>query len=82
MCVCVCVCVNMCVCANVDRPCAEVLVVGATGYIGKYVTRELCSQGYDVTAFVREKSGIGGDPTPYKPRIQLTHSLKPAWLWF
>lgn len=41
-------------------PCEQVLVVGATGYIGKYVVRELCAQGYDVTAFVREKSGIGG----------------------
>ena len=38
----------------------RVLVVGATGYIGKFVTRELCARGYDVTAFTREKSGIGG----------------------
>ena len=38
----------------------KVLVVGGTGYIGKFVVRELCAQGYDVTAFVREKSGIGG----------------------
>lgn len=38
----------------------RVLVVGATGYIGKYVTRELCARGYDVTAFTREQSGIGG----------------------
>ncbi|CEG01792.1 NAD(P)-binding domain [Ostreococcus tauri] len=38
----------------------KVLVVGATGYIGKFVTRELCARGYDVTAFTREKSGIGG----------------------
>ena len=36
------------------------LVVGGTGYIGKFVVRELCAQGYDVTALVREKSGIGG----------------------
>jgi len=38
----------------------KVLVVGGTGYIGKFVVRELCAQGYDVTALVREKSGIGG----------------------
>ena len=38
----------------------KVLVVGGTGYIGKFVVRELCAQGYDVTAFVRPKSGIGG----------------------
>ena len=38
----------------------KVLVVGATGYIGKFVTRELCARGYDVPAFTREKSGIGG----------------------
>mmetsp|Transcript_3945 Transcript_3945/g.6163 ORF Transcript_3945/g.6163 Transcript_3945/m.6163 type:complete len:390 (+) Transcript_3945:50-1219(+) len=43
-----------------DNKATKVLVVGATGYIGKYVTNELCAQGYDVTAFVREKSGIGG----------------------
>ena len=30
----------------------KVLVVGGTGYIGKFVVRELCAQGYDVTAFV------------------------------
>ena len=38
----------------------KVLVVGGTGYIGKFVVRELCARGYDVTALVREKSGIGG----------------------
>ena len=41
----------------------KVLVVGATGYIGKFVTNELCSQGYDVTAYVRPRSGIGGKNT-------------------
>ena len=43
-----------------DNASVKVLVVGGTGYIGKLVVRELCAQGYDVTAFVREKSGIGG----------------------
>ena len=41
----------------------KVLVVGATGYIGKFVTNELCTQGYDVTVYVRPKSGIGGKST-------------------
>jgi divinyl chlorophyllide a 8-vinyl-reductase len=34
--------------------------VGPTGYIGKFVTRELVARGYDVVAFAREKSGIKG----------------------
>lgn len=38
----------------------RVLVVGATGYIGKYVVKELVKRGYNVVAFSREKSGIGG----------------------
>ena len=44
------------------RPPADVrvLVVGATGYIGKYVVKELVKRGYQVVAFARERSGIGG----------------------
>ncbi|GAB5370577.1 hypothetical protein AAMO2058_001505000, partial [Amorphochlora amoebiformis] len=38
----------------------RVTVVGGTGYIGKFVVKELAERGYDVTAIVREKSGIGG----------------------
>ena len=38
----------------------RVLVAGSTGYIGKYVTKELINRGYDVVAFAREKSGVGG----------------------
>ena len=38
----------------------RVLVVGATGYIGKFVVKELIKRGYDVVAFAREKSGVGG----------------------
>lgn len=38
----------------------RVLVVGATGYIGKFVVKELIKRGYNVVAFAREKSGIGG----------------------
>ena len=38
----------------------RVLVAGSTGYIGKYVTKELIQRGYNVVAFAREKSGVGG----------------------
>jgi divinyl chlorophyllide a 8-vinyl-reductase len=38
----------------------RVLVVGCTGYIGKYVTKELASRGYNVVAFTREQAGIKG----------------------
>ena len=38
----------------------RVLVAGSTGYIGKYVTKELINRGYNVVAFAREKSGVGG----------------------
>ncbi|EKX36860.1 8-vinyl reductase [Guillardia theta CCMP2712] len=38
----------------------RVLVAGCTGYIGRYVTKELISRGYKVVAFSREKSGVGG----------------------
>ncbi|GMH35648.1 hypothetical protein BSKO_03516 [Bryopsis sp. KO-2023] len=38
----------------------KALVVGSTGYIGKFVVKELVNRGYDVTAFAREKSGVKG----------------------
>jgi len=38
----------------------RVLVVGSTGYIGKFVVKELVKRGYNVVAFAREKSGVGG----------------------
>jgi len=37
-----------------------VLVVGATGYIGRFVTKEMISRGYKVIAMSREASGVGG----------------------
>ncbi len=36
------------------------MVVGPTGYIGKFVTRELVARGYRVVALAREKAGIKG----------------------
>lgn len=38
----------------------RVLVAGSTGYIGRYVTKELIARGYDVIATARAQSGIGG----------------------
>ncbi|KAL9237111.1 hypothetical protein vseg_011699 [Gypsophila vaccaria] len=38
----------------------NVLVVGSTGYIGKFVVKELVKRGYNVIAVAREKSGIRG----------------------
>ncbi len=38
----------------------RVLVVGCTGYIGKFVTKELAKRGYNVVAFTREQAGIKG----------------------
>ncbi|MDO6447022.1 SDR family oxidoreductase [Colwellia sp. 1_MG-2023] len=38
----------------------NVTVVGATGYLGKYVVRELISQGYNTTALVRSFNKING----------------------
>jgi divinyl chlorophyllide a 8-vinyl-reductase len=32
----------------------------SSGYIGRFVTKELIQRGYNVVAFSREKSGIGG----------------------
>lgn len=38
----------------------NVLVVGSTGYIGKFVVKELVSRGFNVIAIARERSGTGG----------------------
>lgn len=38
----------------------NVMIVGATGYIGKFVVKEMVKRGYNVIAIAREKSGIGG----------------------
>ena len=34
------------------------LVAGPTGYIGRFVTKELIDRGFNVTAISREKAGI------------------------
>ncbi|XP_058208577.1 divinyl chlorophyllide a 8-vinyl-reductase, chloroplastic [Rhododendron vialii] len=38
----------------------NVLVVGSTGYIGKFVVKELVNRGFNVIAVARERSGIKG----------------------
>ncbi|XP_058758308.1 divinyl chlorophyllide a 8-vinyl-reductase, chloroplastic-like [Vicia villosa] len=38
----------------------NVLVVGSTGYIGKFVVKELVKRGFNVTSIAREKSGTKG----------------------
>uniref|UniRef100_A0A7N0UQ12 Divinyl chlorophyllide a 8-vinyl-reductase, chloroplastic n=1 Tax=Kalanchoe fedtschenkoi TaxID=63787 RepID=A0A7N0UQ12_KALFE len=38
----------------------NILVVGSTGYIGKFVVKELVKRGYNVIAVARERSGIRG----------------------
>ena len=36
----------------------RVLIAGATGYLGKYITEELISQRYDTRAIVRNKKKL------------------------
>lgn len=38
----------------------NVLMVGSTGYIGKFVVKELVNRGFNVIAIARERSGIRG----------------------
>ena len=41
----------------------SVVVFGATGYIGKKVTKEMINMGFNVVAVARERSGISGGQT-------------------
>ena len=55
------------------KPAADinVLVVGPTGYIGRFVTKEMAARGFNVTALARSKSGIGGAKTEDETRTDL-----------
>ncbi|CAK0872710.1 unnamed protein product, partial [Prorocentrum cordatum] len=46
---------------GLEGPKMNVVVFGATGYIGRAVVQELAARGHEVVAFAREKSGIGGE---------------------
>jgi len=48
---------------GLEGPKMSIVVFGATGYIGRAVVSELMARGHAVTAFTREKSGIGGEDT-------------------
>jgi divinyl chlorophyllide a 8-vinyl-reductase len=52
----------------------RVFVVGATGYIGKFVVRELVSRGYEVVSFARERSGVDTMTKADETRSQLKGS--------
>uniref|UniRef100_A0A6V3P3W4 Divinyl chlorophyllide a 8-vinyl-reductase, chloroplastic n=1 Tax=Lotharella globosa TaxID=91324 RepID=A0A6V3P3W4_9EUKA len=54
----------------------RVTVVGGTGYIGKFVVKELANRGYDVTAIVRGSSGIGGKSSVSDVQKDLPESVK------
>ncbi|KAE9599009.1 hypothetical protein Lal_00043928 [Lupinus albus] len=49
----------------------NVLVVGATGYIGKFVVKELVKRGFNVIAIARERSGIKGSSDKNETLSQL-----------
>ena len=52
----------------------RIFVVGATGYIGKFVVRELVARGYEVVSFARERSGVGASKTAEQTRQELDGS--------
>ncbi len=49
-------------------------MVGATGYIGKFVVRELVARGYQVVSFARQRSGVGASTTAERTREELEGS--------
>lgn len=60
--------------SSTDQQPKRVFVAGATGYIGKFVTRELVARGYDVVSFARERAGIDGSNTAGQTCSQLQGS--------
>jgi divinyl chlorophyllide a 8-vinyl-reductase len=52
----------------------RIFVAGATGYIGKFVTRELVARKHDVVSFARMRSGIDGATSDVLTRSQLEGS--------
>ncbi|KAK9139437.1 hypothetical protein Scep_009118 [Stephania cephalantha] len=56
----------------------NVLVVGSTGYIGKFVVKELVKRGFNVIAIAREQSGIRGKDS----KEETLKQLRGASVWF
>ncbi|NTV20091.1 MAG: NAD(P)-dependent oxidoreductase [Chlorobium limicola] len=52
----------------------RIFIAGATGYIGKFVTREIVARKYEVVSFARERSGIDGATSAAQTRRQLEGS--------
>jgi uncharacterized protein YbjT (DUF2867 family) len=50
----------------------KVLVAGATGYLGKYILRELKKQGYNTTAIARDPSRLNGFTVDKVLRTEVT----------
>lgn len=59
---------------NTVRQQKRIFVAGATGYIGKFVVRELVSRGYEVVSFARERSGVNASTTTEQTRRELMGS--------
>lgn len=60
--------------SNTVRQQKRIFVAGATGYIGKFVVRELVSRGYEVVSFARERSGVNASTTTEQTRRELMGS--------
>lgn len=56
----------------------NILVAGSTGYIGKFVVREICRRGFNVISVARERSGIRGR----NDRDQALHQLSGSTVCF
>lgn len=58
---------------DTDAPAVRkrVFVAGASGYIGRYVARELLIRGHEVVCMVRKQSGINGASGPEQTRSRL-----------
>lgn len=58
---------------DTDAPAVRkrVFVAGASGYIGRYVARELLIRGHEVVCMVRKQSGINGASGPKQTRSRL-----------
>ena len=56
----------------------KALVTGASGFIGRYIVRELLEHGYDVRVLVRNIANIEGKVEIFHGDITKLHSIFPA----